>query len=154
MRNKIARTTHASATEYYLHDLPSTYNLVLLDLVGRGASSSPSSASTPRASSSSRSTSSAAGSPSTSRTMIGGEDATSPDLLVDEVNLPFKCRCSPSVPSLSSLTLVLDRVAVRGEDGGAWANGGGGRRHGPTEGNGKRREVSCGSEGEDDDGER
>nr|CAB3448213.1 unnamed protein product [Digitaria exilis] len=27
MGNKIARTTQASATEYYLHDLPSTYNL-------------------------------------------------------------------------------------------------------------------------------
>ncbi|KAM3224146.1 hypothetical protein ACQJBY_056153 [Aegilops geniculata] len=36
MGNKIARTTQASATEYYLHDLPSTYNLVLLDLVSRG----------------------------------------------------------------------------------------------------------------------
>ena len=36
MGNKIARTTQASATEYYLHDLPSTYNLVLLDVVTRG----------------------------------------------------------------------------------------------------------------------
>ena len=36
MGNKIARTTQASATEYYLHDLPSTYNLVLLDVVSRG----------------------------------------------------------------------------------------------------------------------
>jgi hypothetical protein len=35
MGNKIARTTQASATEYYLHDLPSTYNLVLLDVVSR-----------------------------------------------------------------------------------------------------------------------
>ncbi|KAI4980229.1 hypothetical protein ZWY2020_020714 [Hordeum vulgare] len=36
MGNKITRTTQVSATEYYLHDLPSTYNLVLLDPVGRG----------------------------------------------------------------------------------------------------------------------
>ncbi|KAJ1289758.1 hypothetical protein BS78_02G188700 [Paspalum vaginatum] len=36
MGNKIARTTQVSATEYYLHDLPSTYNLVLLDVVSRG----------------------------------------------------------------------------------------------------------------------
>ncbi|WVZ65017.1 hypothetical protein U9M48_014450 [Paspalum notatum var. saurae] len=36
MGNKIARTTQASATEYYMHDLPSTYNLVLLDVVSRG----------------------------------------------------------------------------------------------------------------------
>ncbi|KAK3155588.1 hypothetical protein QOZ80_2BG0205210 [Eleusine coracana subsp. coracana] len=36
MGNKIARTTQASATEYYLHDLPSTYNLVLFDVVSRG----------------------------------------------------------------------------------------------------------------------
>ncbi|CAN6239168.1 unnamed protein product [Urochloa humidicola] len=36
MGNKIARTTQASATEYYLHDLPSTYNLVLLDVANRG----------------------------------------------------------------------------------------------------------------------
>ncbi|KAF8730110.1 hypothetical protein HU200_017078 [Digitaria exilis] len=36
MGNKIARTTQASATEYYLHDLPSTYNLVLLDVASRG----------------------------------------------------------------------------------------------------------------------
>jgi phosphoinositide-3-kinase regulatory subunit 4 len=36
MGNKIARTTQASATEYYLHDLPSTYNLVLLHVVSRG----------------------------------------------------------------------------------------------------------------------
>ncbi|CAN6291205.1 unnamed protein product [Urochloa humidicola] len=36
MGNKIARTTQASATEYYLHDLPSTYNLVLLDVANSG----------------------------------------------------------------------------------------------------------------------
>ncbi|AQK93487.1 hypothetical protein Zm00014a_030120 [Zea mays] len=36
MGNKIVRTTQASATEYYLHDLSSTYNLVLLDVVSRG----------------------------------------------------------------------------------------------------------------------
>lgn len=36
MGNKMARTTQASATEYYLHDLPSIYNLVLLDVVSRG----------------------------------------------------------------------------------------------------------------------
>ncbi|KAF0931099.1 hypothetical protein E2562_002461 [Oryza meyeriana var. granulata] len=36
MGNKIARTTQASATEYYLHDLPSTYNLVLVEVVSRG----------------------------------------------------------------------------------------------------------------------
>ncbi|KAL6974474.1 Serine/threonine-protein kinase [Sarracenia purpurea var. burkii] len=35
MGNKIARTTQASATEYYLHDLPSSYNLVLKEVVGR-----------------------------------------------------------------------------------------------------------------------
>jgi phosphoinositide-3-kinase, regulatory subunit 4 len=35
MGNKIARTTQASATEYYLHDLSSTYNLVLLNVVSR-----------------------------------------------------------------------------------------------------------------------
>jgi hypothetical protein len=36
MGNKIERTTQASATKYYLHDLSSTYNLVLLDVVSRG----------------------------------------------------------------------------------------------------------------------
>lgn len=36
MGNKIARTTQVSATEYYLHDLPSTYNLVLVEILGRG----------------------------------------------------------------------------------------------------------------------
>ncbi|KAL5207317.1 hypothetical protein ABZP36_031752 [Zizania latifolia] len=36
MGNKIARTTQASATEYYLHDLPSTYNHVLVEVVSRG----------------------------------------------------------------------------------------------------------------------
>lgn len=36
MGNKIARTTQASATEYYLHDLPSSYNLVLKEVLGRG----------------------------------------------------------------------------------------------------------------------
>uniref|UniRef100_A0A0E0CSK4 non-specific serine/threonine protein kinase n=1 Tax=Oryza meridionalis TaxID=40149 RepID=A0A0E0CSK4_9ORYZ len=36
MGNKIAKTTQASATEYYLHDLPSTYNLVLVEVVSRG----------------------------------------------------------------------------------------------------------------------
>ncbi|KAK1285419.1 hypothetical protein QJS10_CPB20g00819 [Acorus calamus] len=36
MGNKIARTTQASATEYYLNDLPSTYNLVLIEVLGRG----------------------------------------------------------------------------------------------------------------------
>ncbi|XP_074567375.1 serine/threonine-protein kinase VPS15 [Curcuma longa] len=36
MGNKIARTTQVSATEYYLHDLPSSYNLVLVELLGRG----------------------------------------------------------------------------------------------------------------------
>ncbi|KAL4563875.1 hypothetical protein LXL04_027923 [Taraxacum kok-saghyz] len=35
MGNKIARTTQASATEYYLHDLPSSYNLVLKEVLGR-----------------------------------------------------------------------------------------------------------------------
>ncbi|XP_058213700.1 serine/threonine-protein kinase VPS15 isoform X2 [Rhododendron vialii] len=34
MGNKIARTTQASATEYYLHDLPSSYNLVLKEVLG------------------------------------------------------------------------------------------------------------------------
>ncbi|KOM54175.1 hypothetical protein LR48_Vigan10g006700 [Vigna angularis] len=36
MGNKIARTTQVSASEYYLHDLPSTYNLVLKEVLGRG----------------------------------------------------------------------------------------------------------------------
>ncbi|KAL3535683.1 hypothetical protein ACH5RR_004144 [Cinchona calisaya] len=36
MGNKIARTTQASATEYYLHDLPSSYNLVWKEVLGRG----------------------------------------------------------------------------------------------------------------------
>ncbi|KAL8152973.1 hypothetical protein V2J09_010733 [Rumex salicifolius] len=36
MGNKIARTTQASATEYYLHDLPSSFNLVLKEVLGRG----------------------------------------------------------------------------------------------------------------------
>lgn len=36
MGNKIARTTQASATEYYLHDLPSSYNLVLKEVLSRG----------------------------------------------------------------------------------------------------------------------
>ncbi|RID77924.1 hypothetical protein BRARA_A00792 [Brassica rapa] len=36
MGNKIARTTQVSATEYYLHDLPSSYNLVLKEVLGRG----------------------------------------------------------------------------------------------------------------------
>lgn len=36
MGNKIARTTQASAMEYYLHDLPSSYNLVLKEVLGRG----------------------------------------------------------------------------------------------------------------------
>ncbi|XP_042473564.1 serine/threonine-protein kinase VPS15-like isoform X1 [Zingiber officinale] len=36
MGNKIARTTQVSASEYYLHDLPSSYNLVLVELLGRG----------------------------------------------------------------------------------------------------------------------
>ncbi|GKC33250.1 armadillo-like helical domain-containing protein [Tanacetum coccineum] len=35
MGNKIARTTQASSTEYYLHDLPSSYNLVLKEVLGR-----------------------------------------------------------------------------------------------------------------------
>lgn len=36
MGNKIARTTQASASEYYLQDLPSSYNLVLKEVLGRG----------------------------------------------------------------------------------------------------------------------
>lgn len=36
MGNKIARTTQASASEYYLNDLPSSYNLVLKEVLGRG----------------------------------------------------------------------------------------------------------------------
>lgn len=38
MGNKIARTTQVSASEYYLHDLPSSYNLVLKEVLGRGRS--------------------------------------------------------------------------------------------------------------------
>lgn len=36
MGNKLARTTQASASEYYLHDLPSTCNLVLKEVLGGG----------------------------------------------------------------------------------------------------------------------
>ncbi|KAF5748532.1 serine/threonine-protein kinase vps15 isoform X1 [Tripterygium wilfordii] len=36
MGNKIARTTQVSASEYYLHDLPSSYNLVLKEVLLRG----------------------------------------------------------------------------------------------------------------------
>lgn len=36
MGNKIARTTQASASEYHLHDLPSSYNLVFKEVLGRG----------------------------------------------------------------------------------------------------------------------
>eukprot|EP00252_Welwitschia_mirabilis_P026188 TRINITY_DN8476_c0_g1_i2.p1 TRINITY_DN8476_c0_g1~~TRINITY_DN8476_c0_g1_i2.p1 ORF type:complete len:265 (+),score=34.24 TRINITY_DN8476_c0_g1_i2:263-1057(+) len=36
MGNKIARTTQGSASEYYLQDLPSSYNLVLKEVLGRG----------------------------------------------------------------------------------------------------------------------
>ncbi|OVA12474.1 hypothetical protein BVC80_1791g42 [Macleaya cordata] len=36
MGNKIARTIQVSALEYYLHDLPSSYNLVLKEVLGRG----------------------------------------------------------------------------------------------------------------------
>ncbi|XP_024383874.1 serine/threonine-protein kinase VPS15 isoform X3 [Physcomitrium patens] len=36
MGNKLARTTQASASEYYLHDLPSSYNLVLKEVLGGG----------------------------------------------------------------------------------------------------------------------
>ncbi|XP_072977494.1 serine/threonine-protein kinase VPS15 isoform X1 [Typha angustifolia] len=36
MGNKIARTTQVSASEYYLHDLPSSYNLVLIEVLDRG----------------------------------------------------------------------------------------------------------------------
>ncbi|KAL5987755.1 Serine/threonine-protein kinase [Asimina triloba] len=36
MGNKIARTTQVSASEYYLHDLPSSYNLVLKEVLSRG----------------------------------------------------------------------------------------------------------------------
>ncbi|XP_077247976.1 serine/threonine-protein kinase VPS15-like isoform X1 [Tasmannia lanceolata] len=36
MGNKIARTTQVSASEYYLHDLPSSYNLVLKEVLERG----------------------------------------------------------------------------------------------------------------------
>lgn len=35
MGNKIARTKQISPTEYYLHDLPSSYNLVLKEVLGR-----------------------------------------------------------------------------------------------------------------------
>lgn len=36
MGNKLARTTQVSASEYYLHDLPSSYNLVLKEALGGG----------------------------------------------------------------------------------------------------------------------
>ncbi|KAI4380720.1 hypothetical protein MLD38_006881 [Melastoma candidum] len=36
MGNKIARTKQGSASEYYLHDLPSSYNLVLKEVLGKG----------------------------------------------------------------------------------------------------------------------
>lgn len=36
MGNKIARTTQVSDTEFYLHDLPSSYNLVLKEVLARG----------------------------------------------------------------------------------------------------------------------
>ncbi|KAJ0965888.1 hypothetical protein J5N97_027026 [Dioscorea zingiberensis] len=36
MGNKIARTTQMSASEYYLHELPSSYNLVLIEVLGSG----------------------------------------------------------------------------------------------------------------------
>jgi hypothetical protein len=36
MGNKIARTIQVSASEYNLHDLPSSYNLVLKEVLGRG----------------------------------------------------------------------------------------------------------------------
>lgn len=36
MGNKLARTTQQSASEYYLHDLPSSYNLVLKEALGGG----------------------------------------------------------------------------------------------------------------------
>ncbi|GMY26883.1 phosphoinositide 3-kinase regulatory subunit 4-like protein [Fagus crenata] len=36
MGNKIARTTQVSASKYCLHDLPSSYNLVLKEVLGRG----------------------------------------------------------------------------------------------------------------------
>ncbi|XP_038879690.1 serine/threonine-protein kinase VPS15 [Benincasa hispida] len=36
MGNKIARTTQVSDLEFYLHDLPSSYNLVLKEVLGRG----------------------------------------------------------------------------------------------------------------------
>ncbi|CAK9272337.1 unnamed protein product [Sphagnum jensenii] len=36
MGNKLARTTQVSASEYYLHDLPSSYNLVLKETLGGG----------------------------------------------------------------------------------------------------------------------
>ncbi|CAL1411966.1 unnamed protein product [Linum trigynum] len=36
MGNKIERTTQVSASEYYLHDLPSSYNLVLKEVLRRG----------------------------------------------------------------------------------------------------------------------
>ena len=34
MGNKIAKTTQVSASEYYLHDLPSSYNLVYIESLG------------------------------------------------------------------------------------------------------------------------
>ena len=36
MGNKIARMIQVSASEYNLHDLPSSYNLVLKEVLGRG----------------------------------------------------------------------------------------------------------------------
>lgn len=36
MGNKLSRTTQASASEYYLHDLPSSFNLVLKESLGKG----------------------------------------------------------------------------------------------------------------------
>ncbi|KAH8939339.1 hypothetical protein BDL97_15G033100 [Sphagnum fallax] len=36
MGNKLARTTQVSPSEYYLHDLPSSYNLVLKEALGGG----------------------------------------------------------------------------------------------------------------------
>jgi phosphoinositide-3-kinase regulatory subunit 4 len=36
MGNQLARTTQVSPSEYYLQDLPSTYNLVLKEVLGGG----------------------------------------------------------------------------------------------------------------------
>ncbi|GKV11805.1 hypothetical protein SLEP1_g23026 [Rubroshorea leprosula] len=36
MGSKISRTTQVSASEYYLHDMPSFYDLVLKEVLGRG----------------------------------------------------------------------------------------------------------------------